>query len=197
MAVTFSKWKTPIKEQDPEVRRSNFKEVCLGYSVEEGIKESNAASSARRSRALKDAPWRSTSPLSSNASKRETCAEQPKSSTNIRTLPAVCGRACARRRRSVEELCTVGKMHGFEPVAIENSSAWWQTGSTHRKRRIPKKTTGTDQGQGSRGRFRSLRSSPLPEILQRWATKSPSLRRSMRPAESSSTGSPNSVFRRA
>ena len=39
MAVTFSKNKTPIKEQDPQVRKGNFKEVCLGYSLEEGIKE--------------------------------------------------------------------------------------------------------------------------------------------------------------
>ncbi|WP_425393589.1 hypothetical protein [Cloacibacillus evryensis] len=36
MAVTFSKWKTPIKEQDAEVRKGNFGEVCLGYSLEEG-----------------------------------------------------------------------------------------------------------------------------------------------------------------
>ena len=39
MAVTFSKWKTPIKEQDPEVRKSNFGEVCLGYTLEEGMTE--------------------------------------------------------------------------------------------------------------------------------------------------------------
>ena len=49
MAVTFSKWKTPIKEQDPEVRKSNFGEVCLGYTLA-------AASSARRSPASPDAP---------------------------------------------------------------------------------------------------------------------------------------------
>ena len=71
MAVTFSKWKTPIKEQDPEVRKSNFGEVCLGYTLEEGIDEAGgcgqplpmddpaggaAASSARRSPASPDAP---------------------------------------------------------------------------------------------------------------------------------------------
>jgi glutamate synthase (NADPH/NADH) small chain len=32
-------------------------------------------------------------------------------------LPAVCGRVCPQETQC-EELCTVGKMHGFEPVAI-------------------------------------------------------------------------------
>ena len=75
MAVTFSKWKTPIKEQDPEVRRSNFKEVCLGYSVEEGIKESERCLQCKTKPCVKGCPWRSTSLLSSNASKRETWRE--------------------------------------------------------------------------------------------------------------------------
>ena len=99
MAVTFSKWKTPIKEQDPEVRRSNFKEVCLGYSVEEGIKESERCSSARRSRALKDAPWRSTSCFH-QCIKEGDMAGAAEVLDKYTNLPVICGRVC-RRRRSV------------------------------------------------------------------------------------------------
>ena len=50
MAVTFSKWKTPIKEQDAEVRKGNFGEVCLGYSLEEGQIEAGRCLQAALSR---------------------------------------------------------------------------------------------------------------------------------------------------
>ena len=29
--------KTPVREQDPEVRATNFEEVCLGYNREEAM----------------------------------------------------------------------------------------------------------------------------------------------------------------
>ncbi|MBQ8090401.1 MAG: dihydropyrimidine dehydrogenase, partial [Pyramidobacter sp.] len=39
MAITPKK--TPISEQDPKVRARNFKEVCLGYTAEEAVKEAS------------------------------------------------------------------------------------------------------------------------------------------------------------
>ena len=32
--------KVPVREQDPKVRATNFKEVCLGYNMEEAVAES-------------------------------------------------------------------------------------------------------------------------------------------------------------
>ena len=31
--------KTPVREQDPKVRATNFEEVCLGYNKEEAVEE--------------------------------------------------------------------------------------------------------------------------------------------------------------
>ena len=33
--------KTPVREQDPEVRATNFEEVCLGYNREEAMEEAS------------------------------------------------------------------------------------------------------------------------------------------------------------
>lgn len=117
MAITFSKWKTPIKEQDPEVRKNNFGEVCLGYSLEEGIKE------ARRCLQCKTKPCIAGCPVAIDIPGFIKCiangdmagaAEIMDKYTN---LPAVCGRVCPQETQC-EELCTVGKMPGYEPVAI-------------------------------------------------------------------------------
>ena len=48
--MAVSKTKTPISEQPPDVRVRNFKEVCLGYTVDEGRAE------AARCLQCKDAP---------------------------------------------------------------------------------------------------------------------------------------------
>ena len=31
--------KVPVREQDPQVRATNFEEVCLGYNQEEAMEE--------------------------------------------------------------------------------------------------------------------------------------------------------------
>lgn len=117
MAVTFSKWKTPIKEQDPEVRRSNFKEVCLGYSVEEGIKESERCLQCKTKPCVKGCPVAIDIPAFIKCIKEGDMAGAAEVLDKYTNLPAVCGRVCPQETQC-EELCTVGKMHGFEPVAI-------------------------------------------------------------------------------
>lgn len=117
MAVTFSKWKTPIKEQDPEVRKSNFGEVCLGYSIEEGIKE------AGRCLNCKTKPCIAGCPVAIDIPEFVTCIknnDMPGAAAVLdkyTNLPAVCGRVCPQESQC-EGLCTVGKMKGYEPVSI-------------------------------------------------------------------------------
>jgi len=117
MAVTFSKWKTPIKEQDPEVRRSNFKEVCLGYSIEEGMKEAARCLQCKTRPCVAGCPVAIDIPSFIKCIREGDMAGAAEVMNKYTNLPAVCGRVCPQETQC-EELCTVGKMPGFEPVAI-------------------------------------------------------------------------------
>ena len=100
MAVTFSKWKTPIKEQDPEVRRSNFKEVCLGYSVEEGIKESERCLQCKTKPCVKGCPVAIDIPAFIKCIKEGDMAGAAEVLDKYTNLPAVCGRVHQETRES-------------------------------------------------------------------------------------------------
>ena len=117
MAVTFSKWKTPIKEQDPEVRRNNFGEVCLGYSIEEGMKEAARFLQCRTKPCVAGCPVAIDIPGFIKCVRDGDMAGASEIMDKYTNLPAVCGRVCPQETQC-EELCTVGKMPGFEPVAI-------------------------------------------------------------------------------
>ncbi len=117
MAVTFSKWKTPIKEQDPEVRRGNFKEVCLGYSIEEGMKEAARCLQCKTKPCIAGCPVAIDIPGFIKCIRDGDMAGAAEVMNKYTNLPAVCGRVCPQETQC-EELCTVGKMPGFEPVAI-------------------------------------------------------------------------------
>ena len=91
--------KTPMPEQDPQVRNKNFKEVSLGYTEETAIKEAN------RCLNCKNMPCVSGCPV--NVRIPEFIAEVAKgdfkkayeiiNSTN--SLPAVCGRVCPQEKQ--------------------------------------------------------------------------------------------------
>lgn len=117
MALDFSKDQTPIKEQDPNLRTKNFEEVCLGYSLHEGMLE------ATRCINCKTKPCVSACPVSIDIPTfikqiRENNMEGAATTINQYTnLPAVCGRVCPQESQC-EGVCTVGKIKGFQPVAI-------------------------------------------------------------------------------
>ena len=117
MAVTFSKWKTPIKEQDPGVRRSNFGEECHGYSVKEGMKESERCLQSKTKPCVAGCPVAIDIPGFITCIRVGDMAGAAEVLDKYTNLPAVCGRVCPQETQC-EELCTVGKMPGFEPVAI-------------------------------------------------------------------------------
>ncbi|NLD05045.1 MAG: NADPH-dependent glutamate synthase [Synergistaceae bacterium] len=117
MAVTFSKRKTPIKEQDPEVRKNNFKEVCLGYSIEEGIKEAGRCLQCKTKPCIAGCPVAIDIPGFIKCIADGDMAGAAEIMDRHTNLPAVCGRVCPQETQC-EERCTVGKMPGFEPVAI-------------------------------------------------------------------------------
>jgi glutamate synthase (NADPH/NADH) small chain len=115
--MAVSKLKTRIAEQRPEERVRNFKEVCLGYTLEEGRAE------AARCLQCKDAPCVPGCPVSIDipgfilAVREGDMPEAAAIMAKYTNLPAVCGRVCPQETQC-EGVCRLGKAKGFDPVAI-------------------------------------------------------------------------------
>ncbi|MEW6740916.1 MAG: NADPH-dependent glutamate synthase [Nitrospirota bacterium] len=107
--------KTPIPEQDPAKRRSNFDEVALGYSPEMAIKEAGRCLQCKKPLCVEGCPVHIPIPQFIKAVKE---GDFKKAVDLIKTasfLPAVCGRVCPQEDQC-EKNCTLGKKG--EPVAI-------------------------------------------------------------------------------
>ena len=48
--------KTPVREQDPKVRATNFEEVCLGYNREEAMEEASRCINCKNAQCIKGCP---------------------------------------------------------------------------------------------------------------------------------------------
>ena len=48
--------RTPVTEQAPKIRATNFKEVCLGYNEEEAIKEANRCLNCKNPKCVEGCP---------------------------------------------------------------------------------------------------------------------------------------------
>lgn len=139
MAITFSKNKTPISEQDPQVRNSNFGEVCLGYSIEEGQKEAGRCLQCKTKPCIAGCPVAIDIPSFIQAIKDGDMLLATQIMDKYTNLPAVCGRVCPQETQC-EERCTVGKIKGYEPVAIgklERLVADWKYQQVGLKAEIP------------------------------------------------------------
>ncbi len=107
--------KTPVKEQEPEVRARNFKEVTLGYTEEEAVNEAQRCLNCKNRPCTEGCPVGVKIPdfIKLLAERRFEEAYQVIRSTN--SLPAVTGRVCPQERQC-ESRCIRGKKG--EPVAI-------------------------------------------------------------------------------
>src|SRR5512140_187526 len=112
---TIPQERTPMREQDPQVRAKNFEEVACGYSLEEAQRESE------RCLMCPDEPCISGCPVGINipgfiqkiGEKNLRGAYDILTSTNL--LPSICGRVCPQENQC-EGVCTVGE--SLEAVAI-------------------------------------------------------------------------------
>jgi glutamate synthase (NADPH/NADH) small chain len=105
----------PVRNQDAEKRKKNFKEVCLGYNEEEAVCE------AKRCLQCKKAPCIAGCPVVIDipAFIKEIAAGDFDKAMQIMNestlLPAVCGRVCPQETQC-EGVCVLSKKG--EPVAI-------------------------------------------------------------------------------
>jgi len=107
--------KTPVSEQHPAVRARNFKEVTLGYTEDEAVREAQRCLNCKNHPCMSGCPVSVRIPefISKVAERKFEEAYDIIKSTN--NLPAVSGRVCPQERQC-ESKCVRG-IKG-EPVAI-------------------------------------------------------------------------------
>ena len=107
--------KTPIPEQDPAQRRTNFEEVSLGYTAELALQEAVRCLQCKKPLCVTGCPVSVPIPRFIQAIKENDFARAIGIIKETNLLPAVCGRVCPQESQC-EKLCTLGKK--FDPVAI-------------------------------------------------------------------------------
>ncbi len=117
--------RVPISNQDPDVRNTNFEEVCLGYTEEEAMKE------ASRCIQCKDPFCRPGCPVSIDipAFIKEIAdgnfEAAARSLAEYSALPAVCGRVCPQEEQC-EKTCILGRKGDAIAIGkLERFAADW------------------------------------------------------------------------
>jgi glutamate synthase (NADPH/NADH) small chain len=109
------KQRTPMPEQDPQVRIGNFDEVALGYSPEQAVLEAQRCLRCKKPACVKGCPVQIDIPAFVGLIAEGRFAEAARKIKEANCLPAVCGRVCPQETQC-EVLCILGKK--FEPVAV-------------------------------------------------------------------------------
>ena len=125
----------PMPRQAPEIRRTNFEEVALGYSPEQAVREAQRCLQCKGKPCVAGCPVEIDIPefvrLIAEGKFAEAAAELKK--TNA--LPAICGRVCPQEDQC-EIVCVLAKRG--QPIAIgrlERFAADWEAANVN--------TTGT------------------------------------------------------
>jgi len=100
----------PMREQAPEERIHNQKEVPLGYTPEEAVNEAQRCLLCKNAPCVKGCPVNIDIPafVSHIANQEFDKAIEKIKETNV--LPAICGRVCPQEEQC-QLYCTVGKYH--------------------------------------------------------------------------------------
>ena len=113
--VQKAKNRTPMPEQDPDVRARNFNEVALGYTPEMAVAEAKRCLQCKKPFCVDGCPVNVKIPqfIAEIAEGRFLAAARILKETN--NLPAVCGRVCPQETQC-EAKCVLDKKG--EPIAI-------------------------------------------------------------------------------
>ena len=107
--------KTPMAEQDPQVRSTNFKEVALGYTLEEAVNEAKRCLGCRNRPCVSGCPVGIPIPDFVGKVAEGDIAAAYELLSNANALPAISGRVCPQETQC-EGKCVRG-IKG-EPVSI-------------------------------------------------------------------------------
>ncbi len=109
------KEKTPIAEQDPKVRATNFDEVSLGYTADEAVNEAQRCIHCKNQPCVSGCPVGVFIPYFIKAVAEGDFARGFARVKATNALPAICGRVCPQENQC-EGQCTRGR--NGEPVGI-------------------------------------------------------------------------------
>lgn len=99
--------RTPVREQDPKVRATNFDEVCLGYNLDEALLEASRCLNCKDQHCVKKCPVNIRIPQFIERVKEGDIAGAAAVIAQDSTLPAVCGRVCPQETQC-EGNCILG-----------------------------------------------------------------------------------------
>lgn len=99
--------KVPVREQDPKVRATNFKEVCLGYNEEEAKLEATRCLNCKKPMCVSGCPVGINIPGFIAHVKEGNIEAAAKEIAKYSALPAVCGRVCPQENQC-EGKCVLG-----------------------------------------------------------------------------------------
>ena len=102
------KSRVPVREQAPEVRRKNFREVCYGYNAEEAVEEARRCLNCKRPLCMEGCPVHIRIPDFISLIKEGKFAESATLLREDTALPSVCGRVCPQESQC-EGRCVLGR----------------------------------------------------------------------------------------
>ena len=107
--------RVPVREQDPQVRATNFEEVCYGYNSEEAALEASRCLNCKNPRCVNSCPVHINIPEFIHHIAEGDLKSAAATIAADSSLPSVCGRVCPQESQC-EGSCVLGIKS--EPVAI-------------------------------------------------------------------------------
>ena len=183
--------KVPVREQDPQVRATNFEEVCLGYNKEEAMEEAARCLNCKNAKCIKGCPVSINIPAFIHEVKEGNFEEAYKVIGQSSALPAVCGRVCPQESQC-EGVCIRGiKGEAVSIGKLERFVADWAK-ENGIKPEAPAEKNGHKVAVIGSG----PPDLPAPVIWQKWVMMLLSLKPFMKPAVFWYTVFLNSVFQK-
>ena len=134
--------KVPVREQDPKVRATNFKEVCLGYNKEEAEAEAARCLNCKNPRCVEGCPVSIDIPGFISKVKESDVKGAYDVISLSSALPAVCGRVCPQ-----ESQCEGVCVRGIKGEAVSIGKLERYVADTARAMGIKPSTDATPKGK--------------------------------------------------
>jgi glutamate synthase (NADPH/NADH) small chain len=112
---TIPQERTPMREQDAQVRARNFEEVACGYNLDEALREADRCLMCPDEPCIRGCPVGINIPGFIQKVGERKLREAYDILTDTNLLPSICGRVCPQENQC-EGVCTVGE--SLEAVAI-------------------------------------------------------------------------------
>lgn len=115
-----------MPKQPPELRRQNFNEVALGYSIETAVEESKRCLDCKKPKCVLNCPVEINIPAFIKCISERDFSAGVKILKDKNSLPAICGRVCPQEDQC-EEVCVLKKKGGQIAIGrLERFLAEWE-----------------------------------------------------------------------